>query len=229
VLDTLKETRGGGIYPRATGQLIWGRHLLPPWELEARRACVPIVEEWRAALDDEGAAWEEWERARRNAADTLPIDEIEAARERLAAAKAGGGEPEAGHTVAETMPPDTGTAEPKGGGKPEAPAEIPPKAGKGGEGKRHNGRPGRGKYEVTQEEAAKRLGVDVRTLRRWEAGGAVPRNAEGYTKDKRRTQAGFAAYVVGLRRDLSTVENLRAGVETIQLGNRMGMGTRKRP
>ena len=90
-------------------------------------------------------------------------------------------------------------------------------------------KPTRGRNEVTQEEAAKELGVDVRTLRKWEAGGATPRNAAGYTKEKRRTRAGFAAFLIGLRRDLSTEENLTANVGGLQLGNRMGMGTRKRP
>lgn len=94
-----------------------------------------------------------------------------------------------------------------GGGKP-----------KGGEGS--------GKYEVTQKEAARELGVSLRTVKNWDAGAP---NAWGYSRDKRRNKAAFAAFVAGLRRDLSTGENMMDGAGTVHLGNRRGMGVKKGP
>ena len=89
---------------------------------------------------------------------------------------------------------------------------------------RMNGQKGTGRYEVTQEEVAEQLGVSVRTVKSWEAGASNP---WGYTREKRRNKAAFGAYVAGLRRDLSTGENLMERVGKIHLGNRRGMGVKK--
>ena len=49
----------------------------------------------------------------------------------------------------------------------------------------------RGEYNVTQEEAARRLGRTVRTVKNWEAGKNTP---EGYSRETRRTLETFAAW-----------------------------------
>lgn len=83
----------------------------------------------------------------------------------------------------------------------------------------------RGRYEVTQKEVAKQLGVSVPTVKAWERDRGTP--PAGYTREKRRTRAGFAAFVAGLRRDLSTEENMMEAAGRLRLGNRRGMGVKK--
>ena len=85
-------------------------------------------------------------------------------------------------------------------------------------------RPTRGKYEVTQEEAARKLNVSLRTVKYWENGRT---NQYGYTREKRRSKALFAAFVAGLHRDMSTGENMMEGAGSLHLGNRTGMGVKK--
>lgn len=85
-----------------------------------------------------------------------------------------------------------------------------------------------GRYEVTQSKAAEEMGVSLRTVQKWERGAP---NAWGYFKEKRRNHATFAAFVGGIKRDLSTGENLLERVrdrgEALHLGNRTGMGVKK--
>lgn len=83
---------------------------------------------------------------------------------------------------------------------------------------------GQGRYEVTQEEAAEQLGVSSRTVKNWEAGSP---NTWGYSREKRRSKAAFAAFVAALHRDLSTGENMMDGAGKVHLGNRHGMSMKR--
>lgn len=83
---------------------------------------------------------------------------------------------------------------------------------------------GRSRYEVTQQEAAKQLGVSLRTVKNWESGKANP---WGYTREKRHSKAEFGVFVATLRRDRATAENMMEGAGTLRLGNRKGMSVKK--
>lgn len=83
------------------------------------------------------------------------------------------------------------------------------------------------RYGVTQKQAAMDLGVSLRTVQKWEKGDPNP---WGYSKEKRRTHATFAAFVAGVQRDLSIEENMLEGVrgrQRLHLGHRKGIGVKK--
>ena len=148
------------------------------------------------ALNEEGEAWRDFEAAYLEAREAVPVEEIEAARSRLAA-----------EDVAATAPLR------KGGGK------KPPAAKS----------KGRKRYNISQKEAAIKLGKNVRTLQRYEANpGCVPDEMRGYCRAVRKSWADFNTWLAGLGMHEGTQSMLREAASNLG-GNYRGMRVGRRP
>lgn len=96
-----------------------------------------------------------------------------------------------------------------------------------GRGKGRGGPTPKGRFEVTQEDVAKKLGVDARTVRKWEAGEGAP--PEGYSRELRRNKADFAVFAQGQADIQDKRQRLLDAAHPVKLGNRMGLGPKRGP
>ena len=81
------------------------------------------------------------------------------------------------------------------------------------------------RFAVTQEDVAKKLGVDARTVRKWEAGEGAP--PEGYSRELRRNKADFAVFAQGQADIQDKRQRLLDAAHPVKLGNRMGLGPKR--
>ncbi len=158
--------------------------------LEILRPAREAAEAALAALNEEEAAWREWEAVYHSARRTLPLAEIEAARARLEAEEA-----------AKVNP---ATDE----GKPAAVPLVPGV----------NDLP-LGEKHITQEEVASAVCKDVRTVRNWENGKGNPPLGYSRELRLSWNAARFAAWVSNFKLNVGVADKLKFQTAT-GTGNR---------
>ena len=167
-----------------------GEVLTPPREwnsplLEILRPARDAAEAALDALNEEGAAWREWEAVCAEARRTLPLAEIEAARARLEAEAV----EQQGAAVV--------------GAKVEENDKAKPPAGRG------TGKRGK-RAAIKIEVAAAYMKKGTRTLQRWEKNpGLVPDEWAGYSRAVRMTGTDWEAWKVSLGMREGTQGQLR--------------------